>query len=502
MRITWMRFGHGWGVAIFAIVLPFLGCSGSGQKCPRGFERVGNNCIPIRDLSPHESVVLPDLVKPEDEVWAIEQVEGAPLPEEGENFSEGAELLYPGGFVGLPCAKDQECRQAADFEYKDSAVCLDWPGGYCTSLGCTKGQCPAGAECLGITPNKPACAQLCSSNADCRPGGSYGCKAVADPEGKLVKVCYQVKKKGATGEGCSGHQDCFGEASCMTSFAGGYCAVLGCDAQNPCLEGTACVLVGGVAACLKKCALDEDCQVPGDLPRSCAKVKSATVYGEKHSVCVSGTLGVPLGGQCMNDLDCATEVCEVVATGKCSNSSKGCKSDQDCEGFGEICLQSAADTLGFCTKQCSSAVPCPGQSFCVGTKINMAGQIEGFCMAGCQEPGDLTCRQEVGLSCVFGDPVNAFGRYACARLSKGSPGALCSSNSDCLAGTCLAAQAGGGYCLSPCGTFAFCPFPTSCQTVSGQPGCFRRCSKDLDCPTGHKCTRPPGALLEICYPGP
>ncbi len=458
--------------------------------------------MPIQDTTPHEAVLLTDDgLEGADSPVETREIEGEAADQTPEEGPWNPDAL-PGGFVGLPCAKDGDCRKAGWTGPSDSVVCLDWPGGYCTVLDCggAGGACPEGAVCLGITPNKPACAQTCAGATDCRAGASYGCKTVPDAEGRLVRICHQVKKAGATGEGCSAHQDCAGDASCLTSFAGGYCAVLGCGPDAPCPEGTACVLGNGAPACLKQCAGDADCAVPGDLPRTCASLKSALVSGEKVQVCASGTLGVPIGGQCLNDMECASEDCEVVVTGTCSGSGQGCRIDGDCPTFGEVCVQSATDTHGYCTKACGLSTPCPGQSFCVGTKVGAGGQAEGTCLPGCLEPGDLACRKEVGLSCVYGDPIAALGHYACARVPRGSPGAPCSAPSDCASGTCLLAAGGGGYCVSPCGLGEFCPFPTSCQEAGGQRRCLLRCQSAQDCPPGHECTRPVGTILEVCYP--
>lgn len=487
-----------WGVVIamtgFAAVAH--GCSKGLSSCPPGLIRQGETCVPVPDTTPHEVVFRDDdlghdtLPNGSDKGY----LDGADLSLDEPGASRDT---APGGFIGLSCSKDSDCRKSGA-----NGVCLDWPGGYCTLLDCggEGGECPDGAVCLGITPNKPACAQACSGSADCRGGDIYGCKALLAPDGALVRVCYQVKNKGGPGEGCGGHQDCAGDASCLTAFAGGYCAVLGCGPDRPCPDGTACVVINNMPACLKRCAGSEDCVVPGDLPRTCASLRSALVPGEKIKVCASGTLGVPIGGQCLSDMECASEDCEVVVTGKCSASGAGCRQDNDCPTFAEVCIQSAADTRGFCTKACGLSAPCPAQSFCVGTKVGGSGQAEGFCLPACLQPGDLTCRAEVGLSCVYGDPINASGRYTCARIPKGSPGTGCSTASDCLSAACLMAQGGGGYCVSSCGYFEFCPFPTSCQEVGGHRRCLLRCLSVQDCPPGHECGRPVGALLDVCYP--
>lgn len=475
-----------------------IGCGGAPNACPPGMIRQGGTCVPVPDTKPHEIVLLPEVVEEEETLEGGGEPEpledGLEASDEGESNEDAS---APGGFVGIPCAKDGDCRKTGA-----PGVCLDWPGGYCTLLDCggSGEPCPVGSACLGITPNKPACAQVCESVADCREGGEYGCKALSDPDGDLIRVCHPIKKQGGPAEGCSGHQDCAGDASCLTSFAGGYCAVLGCGESRPCPEGTACVIVNGTGTCLKRCAQSDDCLVAGDLPRTCTPLKSALVPGEKEKVCASGTFGVPIGGQCLSDMECASEDCEVVVTGHCSASGAGCRVDGDCPGFGEVCVQAATDTKGYCTKACSLTTPCPGSSFCVGTKTGASGQASGMCVPGCLEPGDLACRAEVGFACIYGDPVSGPGRYVCARILPGQSGSACTTASDCASGSCLLAPGGGGYCVASCGFLGFCPFPTSCQQVSGQSRCLLRCQSSVDCPPGHECTRPVGALLDVCYP--
>jgi len=482
---------------VFLLVSLEGGCS-TNSGCPPGLMPKAGTCVPIPDTTPLETIVVRDdgATGPEDlaeiQAEADVQTDGRPADDSG-----GPTDALPGGFIGLPCSKEADCRKTGA-----DGVCLDWVGGYCTILDCggTGAACPDGAVCLGITPNKPACAQACQDASDCRPGGAYGCKAIADPSGALQRVCYQVRQPGGTGEGCAGHQDCAGDASCLTTFAGGYCAVLGCGADVPCPEDAVCALVNGVPACLKRCAQDEDCTVAANVPRRCAAMKSVLNPGEKVNACISGTGGVAIGGPCLNDMDCASEQCNVVATGRCSASGDGCRQDQDCPNFGEVCVQSAEYTFGYCTKKCSLSVPCAGQAFCIGQSVGASGQAEGQCVPGCLEPGDKTCRPEVGLTCIFGDPVNAPGHYACAPRPRGAAGSFCKAPSDCESGQCLIAAGGGGYCTAPCGFQGFCAFPTLCEQAGGQTACYLRCLSSLDCPAGHACKQPAGATAEICYP--
>ena len=477
-------------------------CGGGDDGCPAGTIPQAGTCVSVPDSTPHEFVIkeLPNdsdiLDDPGGE--PADLVDDATVETDADPGTDAPiHDVFPGGVIGRSCNKDLDCKL-----FGIDGVCLDWPKGYCTILNCDgdDGPCPEGALCLALTPNAFACAAACDTSAQCRLDEGYGCKKIPDPLGEPVSICYQVKKENGPAEGCSGHQDCAGNAACLTAFSGGYCADLWCGLDAPCGYGTACVLVNDLPACLKECEVDPDCIVEGDLPRTCAKMKSAITLGDKVKVCASGTLGVPIGGQCLTDMECDSENCEVVYTGKCSFSKDGCLLDSDCTDGG-ICQQSVENAFGYCTSECSLS-GCPGESFCIGASIAASGKVEGKCLPGCQGPGDQACRPEAGLTCLFGDPVGSLSHYSCANLPSGKIGSPCKAPSECESGQCLVAGTGGGYCTGPCGFQGFCPFPSSCQQVGidGQYRCLLRCLSGDDCPPGHSCQIPPGAVSDVCYP--
>jgi len=476
--------------------LAFNAC-GSSDGCPPGTVPKSGTCVPAQDNATHENVIVTDVTIEKDQAGIDKGNDGSLVDVESISDSVDESVntdAFPGGVIGRPCKKDMDCKL-----FGIDGVCLDWPAGYCSILDCDGegGECPAGSVCMALTPNALACAALCETGADCRLKDGYGCKGIAGPEGDPVRICYEVDKENGPAEGCYGHEDCAGSAACLTNFSGGYCAVLFCSAESPCDEGTACVLVNGTAACLKECESVTDCQVEGDFPRECASMKSAIDFGDKVDVCASGTLGVPIGGQCLNDMECDSEECEVVFTGKCSFSKDGCVLDSDCTDGG-ICQHSAEYTFGYCTKECSMTKPCKGAAFCIGMTVSGGGGVEGRCLPGCADPGDVTCRSEAGLTCLFGDPVGEVGHYACAGIEPGSLGDSCKAPSHCSSGQCLVSSGGSGYCAGPCGFQGFCPFPTSCQQVGGEGEykCVLRCLSQDDCSPGFQC-KPP---MNICYP--
>jgi len=473
-----------------AVLLAFITCK--DNSCPQGLVRQGNTCVPIPDNTPKE-VIIPDNGQREEEVEAHTEIvtdtkEDKPVTKDTHEET-GAEA--PG--VGSPCKRSADCRSPSFL-----GDCLtDWPEGYCTLLDCLQNPdsaCPEGSYCLGITPNLPACAKACQQASDCRE--NYGCKAIFDPQGALKLICYPATGGGQVNDACTTSKDCAGDATCLTSFDKGYCAVIGCDR---CGEGTKCVKFNDLQACLKECTSDEDCNNSANALRKCAEMKLFEDTSTKVKVCTSQTLGKKVGESCLSDIECDSEHCEIVYTGMCSDTQNTrCRTDSDCPAG--ICLSSPSTTVGFCTKACSISTPCPAGSMCIGDKVSQNGVATGYCSNGCSGIGDKTCLSSAGLSCVFGDPIGGQARYYCARLSGGVLGSLCHANSDCSNGQCLLSTQGAGYCYSPCGFGEFCPFPTSCQTAFGQRACYLRCMSNDDCPLGHECVRPQDSMLDICYP--
>jgi hypothetical protein len=447
----------------------------------------------VEDVEPHESPVFPDQDFPDEATAEVVDDGPADGATDGDAASEVADIpgpeAYPGGFVGKACNGEADCKVGGV-----DGDCLNWVKGYCSVMDCGSGgvTCPEGSVCMGMTAKQTACAVACDGDADCRVAEAYACKALLDSAGLTVHACWQVKKQGGPAEGCDGPQDCAGAATCLTNFSGGYCAVQFCAGDAGCPEGTHCVKQNKVPTCLKACEAKTDCVVPGDLPRECIKLNSIDT-GDKVGVCGSGTLGVQIGQQCLNDSECTSFDCHVVATGSCSATPFGCLVDNDCPET-EVCVPSPGATYGYCTLACSA--PCTGQNYCVGG----AAMGKGECLPGCSAKGDAACRAEAGLSCIYGAPIGyPQGHYACARIGIGALGGACASVGDCTSGQCLSAAGGKGYCTGPC-TLGYCPFPTSCQKVDGQDRCLLMCLSGDDCPAGQACSIRGESMIPLCYP--
>lgn len=99
---------------------------------------------------------------------------------------EGEGVCLPGAdgdrLDGMACERDEQCAGGACIE--------DWPGGYCTTVGCAdRTDCARGPEAgtdnRCFVSNDPTfCVRMCQAPGDCRPG--YLCQ----PVGQGLGVCF------------------------------------------------------------------------------------------------------------------------------------------------------------------------------------------------------------------------------------------------------------------------------------------------------------------------
>lgn len=99
---------------------------------------------------------------------------------------EGQGVCLPGedgGRIdGMPCERDEQCA--------GGGCIVDWPGGYCTTVGCAdRTDCARGPgaevdnRCF-VSNNPTFCVRMCQAPGDCRPG--YLCQ----PVGQGLGVCF------------------------------------------------------------------------------------------------------------------------------------------------------------------------------------------------------------------------------------------------------------------------------------------------------------------------
>src|SRR5438477_13006873 len=86
--------------------------------------------------------------------------------------------------VGTPCKATSEC--GTDPRASCSSEGEGYPGGYCSLEPCDATQhCPAGATCVSIGSETPACFKGCAKDSDCRTAEGYVCQlfVITPPDG-------------------------------------------------------------------------------------------------------------------------------------------------------------------------------------------------------------------------------------------------------------------------------------------------------------------------------
>ncbi len=448
-------------------------------ECPVGTRPEGSACIPLDppDTSPEPDTSVadtvtpdtspsPDTVSPGDSTGPIDVI--APQP------------------TGSPCARNAECL---------GGTCLDWTGGYCTSLDCDNAPCALGDICLPFSGNH-ICTRPCASDGDCG-SPDQACKRLETEDG-IVGVCVGVDTDaGGTSAPCADPTDCAGAAACLASFPGGYCAVIGCP-ESRCALDAACVRIDDLPSCLLTCGSDSDCNSRPNAERRCGTLQS--IANAPVDVCISGVEGKALGESCRTAFECSSGTCQVLGEGRCSQTGRPCfraSAAADCRS-NEFCQVNAESRVGVCSQPCGpGARSCPGASHCVAEG---AKPDEAWCRPACTGVTDTTCNGLVGLRCTYGIPVSdsGQGRYACSIARPGSPQADCESDATCAGGSCLE-DGSEGYCTSACGVDAHCPFGGTCLFGAADT-CMRACFSSIDCPAGFTCTTPSGAQRPVCMP--
>ncbi len=458
-------------------------------KCGKG-EKVNHataTCVPDpnwkppadtiggEDLPPVEDVVIPEDTAP------LDTAEVPDVPAELEEQAGNPDAVAPGA-VGAVCYLDKDC--AGD------AVCFDWPGGYCTVLGCTGTDgCPDGAACLPLLENGTGCFDRCGGPGECRPG--YGCKGIPDGVGGAEMICHPVGDEDLpAGAACADHGDCAGDLSCVHLGGGFRCTKVGCDMETVCPDAHACIWLGWVTACLPTCDSTADCAALGD---DLVCEEREDLAEQPVDVCTTPTAGLPIGSACNFAAECQSGFCYLMVVGTCSDSGKPCSSDQSCQ-MG-VCIADPSVQSGVCTDFCSSSDLCE-EGFCVAL-----GGPTPVCASSCGGPTEPCGPGGMGMSCVFGDPVSPpapSGKYACALVTSGLGGTACEDDLQCAGGTCYRPEGGDGFCATPCGLGADCPFGAICVQKGGGFVCMRRCQSAFDCGDDFTCTTMTYSAKSIC----
>jgi Cys-rich repeat protein len=246
-------------------------------------------------------------------------------------------------------------------------------------------------------------------------------------------------------------------------------------------------------------------------------------------VVIDAGVGLPVGGGCSSNADCAGGTCDTQAPGgyctqTCGNGG-ACPSGSTCAFLlGNYCVQSC----GF-SADCRSGYSCQGgtclASYCQSSFQCAQGQTcdmtQGVCVNVCRT--NMDCQQ--GQACQNGTCVAAMASGCSANSdcptgetctnhgvcsggssrgpAAGQIGASCSGNgfggggASCQQGPqpeCLGANRNfsGGYCSSSCQQGADCGSGNVCahlldQNGNAQPLCLESCSADSDCRPQYNC---------------
>lgn len=468
-----------------------VGCGGKVTyiTCPEGTRPEGSECIP--NVAPDTSVAEDTTETATDASLVEDTATTAP----DTSVVEDATTTAPDADAAAPRATGEPCQRNLDCV---GGTCLDWPGGYCTTLDCDEAGC-AGADdvCAGLVAGNMLCVAGCASDGDCH-APDQACKRIK-VEGVVEGVCVGVQADAAAiGAGCTDPTGCAGPATCLSAFPGGYCAALGCPA-TACPSGSSCVRVDGQPSCLRACQGDDDCDSAVGAERKCGVLQGVT--GAPVNVCVSGIAGKAMGASCLSDFECESGSCQILGEGRCSQTQRPCfpeRADQDCNGA-ESCIVNGQNRVGLCSQPCRpGGTACPGASYCVAETDN---PNDGWCRPACASSDDTSCNAAAGLRCAFGIPITdgAQGRYVCARARTGVL-TSCTGAASCGAHACIL-DGNSGYCSEPCGDDGYCPFAGSCVvgTASGDR-CQRACFTSDDCPSGFQCSLTTGATRSVCVP--
>jgi hypothetical protein len=260
--------------------------------------------------------------------------------------------------------------------------------------------------------------------------------------------------------------------------------------DTPCAEGEECVWLGWVSACLSACDTTADCADKGD---GLACEERETLSEQPVDVCTTPSAGLSVGSPCTFPVECQSGVCDLMVVGVCSDSGKPCASDQACT-MG-VCVADPSAQEGVCTAWCSGTDLCE-DGFCV----DLGGEAP-VCAPSCAGWNDPCGPAEMGLSCVFGDPVSPTapsGKYACVLVTPGLGGTPCADDLQCAEGDCYRPEGGEGFCATPCGVGQGCPFGALCAQKGGDFVCMKRCASDSDCGGGFTCTTTTYSPKKIC----
>jgi hypothetical protein len=187
------------------------------------------------------------------------------------------------------------------------------------------------------------------------------------------------------------------------------------------------------------------------------------------NVCIGDACfsGKPNGESCSTHDECAGQLCH-------------CGSEENCP---------AAYTRAYCTHTCGTT-ECTGSEWCLDASYLTGEQHYDHCVRRC----DAACALS-GLGCQYIPVKGVDGlrwEQGCVHRQLVGVGAECTSDAQCLGGTCLRDYFGFGYCTRRCETGG-CPTGSACvQLRDSEYWCSALCGDGVslqgECPL--KVTRP------------
>lgn len=341
-------------------------------------------------------------------------------------------------------------------------------GGMCTTACTDTG---VGVD-MGCDMTTPVCitANAASFCVACNDSGDGvvddGCVS-QNPACNPARTCIECTTDADCDEGvCSAFGTC---VACQDTANGGTDA--GCDATSP-----VCAGAGEAAMCVT-------CEDTGDtLDFGCEAATPTCLIGASGRTCVEcaddsqcpGALVCDLttftcGPECMSDVDCTMEVCDL---GTCEE----CVDDLDC-GRGNRCVASQCEPVCTSNDQCefptpvcdvpnTTCVECTDSTHCATGEVCNVAINE--CVPGCDDDGD----------CSNPLPVCDTTAGACTE---------CVDDGDCASNVCIANQCEECRVDSDCADGDVCAADNTCVG----------CTVDVDCGVGEVCD----ILLSECTTG-
>ncbi len=276
---------------------------------------------------------------------------------------------------GAPCEVDQQC--LGQYCIKPE---LNYPNGYCTTLQCEGGCSGLNSECFATELGGQAvnaCFELCGGDGTCdRASEGYVCVSFQDTAVCLPPNATSAPAQGETGSACSNNTQCNGEnATCLTTFFGGYCSqyecnIDGCLADNPCLSlNPDAAQADQEFACFRGCTNDDDCR----FQFACKDYNGTRVCLEGERTKARNPDGADDGAECAAQINC---------------KGATCIREQENEEVNDVSFPG-----GYCTtRDCVESTDCNGDALCVTRGRSTT------CLAKCELGSDTDCRS--GYACV------------------------------------------------------------------------------------------------------